>query len=261
SYPWRTICKLEMTANDDTLWVGSGAIINNHTLLTCAHCIYMHDHGGWVKSVKVTPGMDNGVAPYGHVWANYYYTYSGWINYGDDRYDLAVLNLDSDIGLTTGWMGIKTADPSSQIYTGTLNTAGYPADLDGGLNLYSDSDNGRIATEYRHWYYMDTMGGQSGSPVWEYNGTHRYILTVHGYGDDGSLSNHGTRINQDKYNDIMNWIEQDIPQDNEDLETLLLSLALLPQESTFEELYPYFIIGGVGVAFAITIVAVLARER
>jgi hypothetical protein len=51
---------------------------------------------------------------------------------------------------------------------------------------------------------MDTYGGQSGSAVWLYDGTNRYILTVHAYGDDGSGSNSGTRFNTAKFNDIIN---------------------------------------------------------
>jgi hypothetical protein len=80
--------------------------------------------------------------------------------------------------------------------------------------MYWDADVGRTANEYNHWYYMDTAGGQSGSPVWLYNyfgAGNRYIMTVHAYGNDGSNSNHGTRLNQDKYDRIFTWLNADTP--------------------------------------------------
>jgi len=91
-----------------------------------------------------------------------------------------------------------------------LNTAGYPGDK-GGWTMWYDSDNGRTANEYNHWYYMDTYEGQSGSPVWRFVDSDRYILTVHTYGDDGSASNHGTRLNQDKFDRVITWCGEDLP--------------------------------------------------
>lgn len=209
SFPWRTICKLEITAQDATNWMGSGAIIDENHVLTCGHNVYLHDHGGWASSIRVIPGKDGASEPYGDALVTYMRTYNGWINNQSHEYDWAVITLDTNIGLTTGWMGRWTADPSNSIYTGILNTAGYPGDLDSGQCLYRVSDNGRTATEYNHWYYMDTYGGQSGSPVWWYNGTDRFICTVHAYGDDGSGSNHGTRLNRDKYDRIIQWLDED----------------------------------------------------
>jgi hypothetical protein len=76
-----------------------------------------------------------------------------------------------------------------------------------------DSDYGRTADEYNHWYYIDTQPGQSGSPVWVYysDTDSRYIVTVHAYSDDGSGSNHGTRLNQDKFDRIITWCNSDLP--------------------------------------------------
>jgi hypothetical protein len=95
------------------------------------------------------------------------------------------------------------------MYTGIANTAGYPGDLSSAKRMYFDADFGRTANEYNHWYYMDTAGGQSGSPVWRLTGGNRYIMTVHAYGNDGSNSNHGTRLNSGKFNDISAWLAAD----------------------------------------------------
>jgi len=214
TYPWRTVCKIYMTAADGTKWMGSAAIVgpgqggHGYFILTAGHCVYMAAHGGWVSSIEVIAGYDGAQAqqyqsmPYYHAWVTNMWTYNGWIVNGDWNYDMAFCSLDRNLGDYTGWMGRMTAGSSNSIYTGILNTAGYPGDKDSGVRMYFDSDYGRTATEYKHWYYMDTYEGQSGSPVWYYDGTSRYILTVHAYGDDGSGSNSGTRFNTAKFNDI-----------------------------------------------------------
>ena len=222
TYPWRTVCRLFITAADGTQWMCSGAIIgcpdgHGYHVLTAGHCVYLHDHGGWATSVKIVPGLDDDYMPYNYAWKTNTRSYTGWTVYQDHRYDWAVLTLDRNVGDYTGWMGRQTASSSSSIYTGILNTAGYPSDK-GGLTMWFDADYGRTANEYNHWYYMDTYGGQSGSPVWRYDGSSRYILTIHAYGDDGSGSNHGTRLNQDKYDRIITWCNEDTsPTDKADL--------------------------------------------
>ena len=208
SYPWRSIVALYVTWGSDT-YICSGALIDENHVLTAGHCVYYLAYGGWADSIKVIPAMDNGNEPYSHAWAIDMRVYGEWINTQMHYHDFAVITLDSDLGLQTGWMGLQTAEPSDPIYTGGLNIAGYPYDLDGGLNMYWDYDVGRVANQYNHWYYMDTEGGMSGSPVWREDGPNQYIFTVHGYGNDGSGSNHGTRIDKNKFDCINNWLTAD----------------------------------------------------
>ena len=224
TYPWRTVCKLFMTFPDGAHGGCSGAIIgcpddHGYHVLTAGHCVYSHDHGGWATSVKVVPGLEDDYMSYNYAWATILRSYSGWTENGDHRHDWALITIDRNVGDFTGWMGRMTADPGNSVYTGALNIAGYPGDKDcgtpgsSGLCMYFDADNGRTATEHNHWYYMDTAPGMSGSPVWVYytNPERRYILTVHAYGDDGSGSNHGTRLNQDKFDRIITWCNSDTP--------------------------------------------------
>ncbi len=208
SYPWRTIVRLSITWGEFNTF-GTGAMIDKNHILTAAHCVYLHSRGGWADSIKVVPAADDGIEPFGHAWAINMRTYADWIDSASHQHDFAVITLDTDIGLQTGWMGIQSNDPSSSVYTGGLNIAGYPCDLDDGLNMYWNYESGANADEYNHWYYLDTEGGMSGSPVWIYDGENRYILTVHAYGKDGSGYNHGTRIDNNKWWSILNWIIAD----------------------------------------------------
>ena len=221
NYPWRTICKLFITAQDNTQYIGSGAILDEFHVLTCGHCAYLHEHGGWAKQIEIVPGMNGLSDPYGSAYVTYMRSYTGWTQDELPEHDWAVLTLDRSTGLFTGWMGRQTLDSSSPIYTGVLNTAGYPGDLDYGYNMYHTSDNGDRAEEYNHWYWLDTAGGQSGSPIWRYNGTNRYILTIHAYAyENGADANFGTRLNNDKFNSINTWLSEDSsspPNDKPDL--------------------------------------------
>ena len=221
SYPWSSICKLFITAQDNTQYIGSGFIVDEFHILTCGHCIYIHESGGWVSEVEVIPGMDGSITPFGTAYATYYRTYTGWIESEMIEHDWALVTLDRNIGSYTGWMGRKTENPSSSIYTGTLNTAGYPYDLNYGNYMYFDSDDGEDADEYNHWYWMDSAQGQSGSPVWMYDGANRYVISINAYEYEyGVYANIGTRINNEKYDRLNTWLSEDsssAPLDKPDL--------------------------------------------
>ncbi|KKM67041.1 hypothetical protein LCGC14_1475140 [marine sediment metagenome] len=228
SYPWRTIVKLYVTAADSSTWIGSGAMIDSFHVLTAGHIAYMPANGGWVTSIRVVPAMDNLADPYGEAWMTTMRSYTGWTISQNHGHDWAVLTIDRNVGSYTGWMGRMTAGSGNSIYTQTINTAGYPGDLDSGNNMYFDANTGAGATSLNHYYWVDTMGGQSGSPVWRYVSGNRYILTVHAYGRDDPLSNYGTRLNSDKYNRINTWLSADAgsaPSDKADLEDRGLSYS------------------------------------
>ena len=201
----------------------SGAIIDSYHILTAGHCVY--DFGGtndWAYSIKVFPGRDNGDLPYNYAWATYAHSYTGWTNNGMTEHDWAVVALDRSIGDYTGWMGRQTAGYTSSIYNGAKNVAGYPGTPSGVATCptwancqYYDGDNTHSTSEFNHWYSMDTSGGMSGGPVWRYTSDlNRYILTTHtcgtgGCGVSGKGVNHGTRLNNDKYDRIFTWIAGD----------------------------------------------------
>ena len=152
-YPWSTIVKLYMTWGED-VYIGSGTMIDKKHVLTAGHCVYAHSLGGWADSVKVIPGANNGNEPFGHAWANNMRCYSDWIVEGYLNHDFAVLTLDRDIGLQTGWMELFTTVPWSSIYFGGFNTVGYPGDLDYGLNMYKTTDKGGGPSEFFHDHFL-----------------------------------------------------------------------------------------------------------
>ena len=179
--PWRSIVKLFVTFPNGIRGSCSGAIIgsgdgNGFHVLTAGHCAYNGpagdiNLGGFATSIEVIPGLDGDYMPYNHAWVTGITTYASWTQNEDHRHDWALLALDRRVGNFTGWMGRETYSSGDAVYSSDLHTAGYPADKSGGLGMYYDADVGRVADEFNHWYFMDTAGGQSGSPVWRQDST------------------------------------------------------------------------------------------
>lgn len=224
-FPYRAIAKLVIsTANG--LTGCSGTLVpqgtsNAHSfhVLTAGHCVNHPDFGGnsWATSVQVFPALDDGYMPFNMAVSTKFRSYTSWVVDRNDAFDMALITLDREVGNFTGFMERDTGLPGHSMYTNVLNTAGYPGDK-GGDQMWFDADYGRYADEERHWYYMDTVGGQSGSPVWRFDGATNHILTIHAYGDDGTGSNHGTRLKPSRISDIEDWTAEDpLPQNRADL--------------------------------------------
>ena len=221
---WMSIVKLYMAAPWGGNYVGSGAVIDNYHILTAGHCAYLRDgpDEGWATSIEVVAAMDTSDPipdPYGSAWVTNMRSYTGWTVSGSAQHDWAVLTLDRNIGIYTGWMGRITAGSGSSIYDQLMNVAGYPTDFASGNRLVWDDNNGDGATDNNHFYWADTGGGESGGPVWRYEGgTARYIMTTHAYGPGNPSANYGTRLNNDKYDRIFTWLAADTaPTDKPDL--------------------------------------------
>lgn len=236
SFPWRTVVRLAVQWSDGTGGVCSGSIISPYHVLTAGHCVFdFGDTDDWADSIQVFPGLNDAQMPYNFAWVTRFHSYTGWTGSGQSEHDWAVIALDRSIGNSTGWMGRQTAAAGNGIYTGVLNVSGYPATPNANATCpswancqYWDSDSGDDSDDFNHWYWMDTSGGMSGGPVWRYTSdpAARFILTTHtcgtggcGVGSSGG-ANHGTRLNQDKYDRIPTWISDDDdiePNDRADL--------------------------------------------
>lgn len=213
TFPWRAIGRVHTG--------GSGAMISPFHVLTAGHVVHSGGSGGvWYNDLQVDLGQASQYdRPYGEADWTYVRSYTGWTQNADWSWDWAVITLDRNIGNYTGWFG-REWHSSTGYYDGlTVNTAGYPGDQPFGTMWFASGPVGYGTST--HFYYngtMDTAGGQSGSPVWRYDGTNRYILGVHAYGDGGDGYNKAVRQTEGKFNNTGDWVAADTaPTDRPDL--------------------------------------------
>lgn len=210
-YPWRCICSLRITANTGTVYVGTGWLVSPRLVLTAGHCVFMSDEGGWATQIEVIPGRDADERPFGSAVSRELRSVTGWTQDNDSEFDYGAIILPTDkrFGDQLGWFGYasRADDYLSNL---TLNLAGYPGDggptgVDG--SQWWHSRMVRDVFDRQITYEIDTFGGQSGAPVWEFasNGG-RYGVAIHTYGD--TLNNGGTRITGDVFDTIVSWAGQ-----------------------------------------------------
>jgi glutamyl endopeptidase len=206
AYPWRVHASLLITAADGSSWVGTAWFIGPRTLATAGHCVFIKNSGvpgrdGWVRSIRVMPGRHGSTLPYGSVTSTTFRSVTGWTNRGDHNYDYGAILLPSNLGSTVGWLGFGVYS-DSQLRGSTVNISGYPSDKPAGTQWYH-ANRVTSVNATKVYYVVDTMGGQSGSAVYQLRNGNRYAVAVHAYG--GATANSGTRINRDVFDNLNRW--------------------------------------------------------
>lgn len=205
-YPWRVHASLRITANDGSQWIGTGWFCGPHTLITAGHCVFIRNSGvpnrdGWVRSITVIPGRNGAQQPFGSVVSTNFRTVVGWANSGNEEYDYGAIILSTDLGSTTGWLGLGVYTDAT-LLASVANISGYPGDQPAGTQWYHARKVTSVGPR-KVYYDVDTFGGQSGSAVYRIADGHRYAIAVHAYG--GSTTNSGTRITTGVFNNLVNW--------------------------------------------------------
>jgi glutamyl endopeptidase len=211
SYPARAVALITFNQNGSS-YRCTGWLYGKDVVATAGHCVHTGGPGGsWSTNVRVYPGRNGSSSPYGSCTAKRLYSVTGWINSSDERYDYGVVKLNCTIGNTVGWFGYWWQ-------TATLTNlptliSGYPGDKP--LTQWRSTDKVRVTQTLQLFYQNDTVGGMSGSPVY-YNRpagsascTGYCSMAIHAYGLHGSpphsTNNHGTRIVQAVFNNLMAW--------------------------------------------------------
>jgi len=203
SYPWRAICALKITAQNGSRWIGTGWLVSPRTVITAGHCVFMHDQGGWARSIEVIPAMNDGSRPYGSGSSSVLRSVTGWIQNKNRENDYGAIVLPANFrpGAVTGSFGFSVKD-DAYLKSSVLNLSGYPGDKGGNqqwfMALKPKSVSSRIIT-----YDIDTMGGQSGAPVWIKVGETRSAVGIHTNGH--TSGNSATRIVTAVFNNLQTW--------------------------------------------------------
>ena len=222
--PYQWICSIiptfrHPTTGDPiemTTQPGSGFLIGPRHILTAAHVLFPPS-GPLIHQVpmrvKVTPGHNDRSEPYGHYVSTVYKVRSEWRSGGrnteNPSYDFAVIEVSNAIqqrGLKCwGAAGTNTHRypiDKTWLKGKRVNVCGYPRDK----TLYTQwiahdplddpqpKRNGNLVANL-FTYKADTCLGQSGSPVWYWDGSQRYLVGIHrSYCDflDGCSQESGT---------------------------------------------------------------------
>ena len=207
TFPWRAICALKITAQNNSQWIGTGWLVGPRTVITAGHCVFMHDQGGWAKSIQVIPGCNGNLRPYGTGASSDLRSTTGWTQNKarENDYGAIILPPNQRLGDLTGYFGYAVKD-DAYLMNAVLNLSGYPGDKPGGneqwfMSLTPKSVSARVIT-----YDIDTMGGQSGAPVWIKVGEARHCVGIHTNGH--TSGNSATRIVQGVFNNIQAWKQQ-----------------------------------------------------
>ncbi len=153
---------------NDNWYRGSGFMIGPNAVATAGHLLYdIEDKHGFVVEAKVYPGRTGNTIPYGEVTASTFSVANQYVESENSNYDWGIIELDSNIGYTVGWMEIKTQTSS---YNGTaIRTNGYPAEVDGERTRIMYRSNGTISNTYTYRLKSTntkSTNGMSGGPLY-----------------------------------------------------------------------------------------------
>lgn len=187
----------------------TGFMIGRDTVLTAGHCVAQAGSGRFYNraTFRMYAGRNGGSAPYGTCLATRLFTVNGWLNSGSELFDIGAIKLNCNVGNTVGWYGYFWQ--SATLVGRPMATRGYPGDKP--LTQWSSQDAIRANSGSQIFYRADTVGGQSGSPVYFNRSAscNPCAMGVHAYGLHGAgvhaTNNHGTRISQALFNTITNW--------------------------------------------------------
>ena len=201
--PWRRICALRITFPSGATYRGSGFLIGPRAVATAGHCVFLHDQGGWARRVEVIPGANGSARPFGQATSTMFRSVSGWVR---DRkpasdYGCVVLPMGAFGGQNLGSFGFAAFDAQALVAQPAV-VAGYPGDKPF-AEAWGMSRVIKTVTAQTLIYDIDTMGGQSGAPVYIKRGGQRYVVGIHNYGNHSG--NSATRITAPVLERLKGW--------------------------------------------------------
>ncbi len=195
--PFSWLCRLEITAANGTRWLGTGWFISPSVIVTAGHCVFLHNHGGWVQSIAVFVGQNRDQYDRAMTVTHYAST-RGWLNNRDTVHDYGVLFATPG---DQGFFGYGVLG-DAVLYGALANITGYPQDKPTGT-LWGHAKRLQPPHPQVLQYEIDTFGGMSGAPVVMWDGQDYVATGIHNYG--GAKLNTASRLTEQVFYNFERW--------------------------------------------------------
>ncbi len=179
----------------------TGFMIGPRAVATNGHVLYNPQYDTYASNLVVYPAYSNSLTPYGSANATAYIMNEGWTDERNNEYDWAVIELDSNIGDSTGYLGLRWQGSS---YNGTsFMSNGYPYEVNGYENYYMYCSTGTVTSSSDRKLKSNntnSIDGMSGGPAYIYNESSGYVaIALISGGIVGGTENGYVRITQEVY--------------------------------------------------------------
>ena len=201
--PWRRVCALRITFPSGSTYRGTGFLIGARAVATAGHCVYLHNQGGWARKVEVIPGCNGSSRPYGQAESMSFRSVAGWVTgrKPESDYGCVVLPPGAFGGRNLGSFGCANFDAPKLVAQPAV-LPGFPGDKPF-AELWGMSRVIKAVAGKTLVYDIDTVGGQSGAPVYIKRAGQRYVVGIHNYGAAGG--NSATRVTEPVYQRLLAW--------------------------------------------------------
>lgn len=201
--PWRMVCHLLIEDTRGVMHTGTGWLAGPSTVFTAGHNLLDRSKGHAASRIAVFPGRKAAQAPNGHSMTSAFDVHPMWRTHARTEVDVGVVWLPQPVDQRFGWFGFSV-QPDNVLRGLKVRCTGYPDDLQPfGTQSFTD---GRIddATPQLLSYGLDTMPGQSGSPVYAIDAAGRAI-TVGVHVGGAVTENLAVRITAPIFETLRRW--------------------------------------------------------
>ncbi|KAB2833830.1 MAG: trypsin-like serine protease [Caedimonadaceae bacterium] len=212
-YPWAVHGHLLLEFAQGSTYIGSGTLVDKRYILTAGHNLFDRKTKRVVQKISFFPGRNGDDAPWSGEGKGII-IHPGWYKEMNEEKakesDIGIIRVEEKLGKTLGYYSLAVLD-DDEIKALKLNVTGYPGQQHKGKFMLTMEGEHKSLTPTRIFYDIDTTAGQSGSAVWISNEDegekNETCIAVHAYGGDSSKGNSGTRINEEKFKKIEQWLE------------------------------------------------------